>query len=309
MLGLRRSALRVLPYFLLLILGVGLVGCASSQPAASPTKTVTVTEMVTETVAAPADPEPVPEAVDTAWLEGSYASLYYPSDWNVETAEEDKGAYIDTTIRSAADPNVMVRLDVTPASGALPEDAAREVETYLIDQPGYRRIVLEPTTLNGYDAMRWEFLVRQDGVLLQKEDVFFTSDSGDSYAVLIQAPAAEYPDWLALLDEIRRSVTLAEDSAEIDPYDAGSGESDAAFCETHDCIDNFDEGRGYRVMCDDGTWSQSGGIQGACSHHGGVAGGSSDYGYSADPNDDGSSYNWCGASRDGDGDGLWCEGR
>lgn len=36
-------------------------------------------------------------------------------------------------------------------------------------------------------------------------------------------------------------------------------------------IPNYDEGDGYRVQCDDGTYSQSGGIQGACSHHGGVA--------------------------------------
>jgi hypothetical protein len=36
-------------------------------------------------------------------------------------------------------------------------------------------------------------------------------------------------------------------------------------------IPNYDNGRGYRVQCNDGTYSQSGGIQGACSHHGGVA--------------------------------------
>jgi hypothetical protein len=269
---------------------------------------VTVTETVTETVAAPAEPEPLPEA-DSTFLEGDYASLNYPSDWNVETSEEDKGTYLDTTIRNSADPNVMVRLDVSPGSGALPEEAAREVETYLVDEPGYRRIAFEPTTLNGYDAVLWEFTVRQDGVVLRKEDVFFTSDSGDSYAVLIQAPAAEYTDWLASLDEIRSSVTLTEDSAANGAYDTGSGESDAEFCQTHSCIDNFEEGRGYRVMCEDGTWSQSGGIQGACSHHGGVAGDSSDYGSGSDPNNDGSSENWCGASRDGDGDGLWCEGR
>jgi hypothetical protein len=35
-------------------------------------------------------------------------------------------------------------------------------------------------------------------------------------------------------------------------------------------IPNYDNGRGYRVQCNDGTYSQSGGIQGACSHHGGV---------------------------------------
>jgi hypothetical protein len=35
-------------------------------------------------------------------------------------------------------------------------------------------------------------------------------------------------------------------------------------------IPNYENGRGYRVQCNDGTYSRSGGIQGACSHHGGV---------------------------------------
>jgi hypothetical protein len=43
----------------------------------------------------------------------------------------------------------------------------------------------------------------------------------------------------------------------------------SAFCSTHDCIGNFDNGNGYVVECADGTWSHSGGIQGACSDHGG----------------------------------------
>jgi hypothetical protein len=30
-------------------------------------------------------------------------------------------------------------------------------------------------------------------------------------------------------------------------------------------------GGGYRTMCEDGTWSSAGGVQGACSSHGGVA--------------------------------------
>ena len=30
-------------------------------------------------------------------------------------------------------------------------------------------------------------------------------------------------------------------------------------------------GPGYHALCNDGTWTDSGGIQGACSHHGGLA--------------------------------------
>jgi hypothetical protein len=35
-------------------------------------------------------------------------------------------------------------------------------------------------------------------------------------------------------------------------------------------IPNYDNGNGYPVQCADGMWSQSGGIQGACSGHGGL---------------------------------------
>jgi len=37
-------------------------------------------------------------------------------------------------------------------------------------------------------------------------------------------------------------------------------------------IPNYENGTGYRVQCEDGTYSHSGGRPGACSWHGGVAG-------------------------------------
>jgi hypothetical protein len=51
---------------------------------------------------------------------------------------------------------------------------------------------------------------------------------------------------------------------------SSSSASGANFCDAHDCIPNFDNGRGSIVQCVDGTYSHSGGIQGACSDHGGV---------------------------------------
>jgi hypothetical protein len=51
------------------------------------------------------------------------------------------------------------------------------------------------------------------------------------------------------------------------PDDPGD---DPSFCDTHACIPNYENGRGSTVQCADGTYSHSGGIQGACSHHGGV---------------------------------------
>lgn len=44
---------------------------------------------------------------------------------------------------------------------------------------------------------------------------------------------------------------------------------DTQFCETHKCIANFPNGNGTVVECNDGEWSHSGGLSGACSDHGG----------------------------------------
>ncbi|GFJ92194.1 hypothetical protein [Phytohabitans rumicis] len=40
-------------------------------------------------------------------------------------------------------------------------------------------------------------------------------------------------------------------------------------CSYFDCIDNFWNGKGYMIECDDGMVSMSGGRQGSCSYHGG----------------------------------------
>lgn len=45
--------------------------------------------------------------------------------------------------------------------------------------------------------------------------------------------------------------------------------TDAQFCSTHTCIENFPNGSGSIVQCADGEWSHSGGRSGACSDHGG----------------------------------------
>jgi hypothetical protein len=52
--------------------------------------------------------------------------------------------------------------------------------------------------------------------------------------------------------------------------DSTNAGADPNFCDTHDCIPNYPNGNGSTVQCSDGSYSQSGGIQGACSHHGGV---------------------------------------
>ena len=199
-------------------------------------------------------------------LEGAYFAIDYPTEWRVETNEGSRGSYLDTTIRSMRDPNKLLRVDVAPnAPYADPMKNAEPVESAVGREAGYREISFERTTFNGYDAVRWEFLVPEQGVLLHKVDVMFVDDDGDGVAVLTQAPASVYRFWTGQFSRIRGSL-VPNDTA---PTSDTSVQSDSDFCTTHECIANFDNGTGYIVQCVDGTWSHSGGIQGACSYHGG----------------------------------------
>jgi hypothetical protein len=77
-------------------------------------------------------------------------------------------------------------------------------------------------------------------------------------------------DRTIVITEEETRYTFAKDFSSAPPTSVdptGSGD----FCATHDCIPNFPNGTGSIVQCADGTYSQSGGKPGACSHHGGVA--------------------------------------
>jgi S1-C subfamily serine protease len=162
-----------------------------SQPAASPAPS---------TPSAPTTPPALTS------YNGSYFSLTYPAAWHVDAADVSKGSYFDTTIRGDQDPDTMLRVDVTPGKATDPMTAARQVEAALSRQPGYREIAFARTTFAGYDAVRWEFVVSESGRSLHKTDMFFTTNNGNEYAVLTQAPVASYAAWKPLLDPLAGSL-------------------------------------------------------------------------------------------------------
>jgi hypothetical protein len=272
-----------------------LAGCGASQTAPPPPpETVTVT--VAKRVAAQSpktQPKPKPKAspqiarpASVATFDGSQFSLDYPASWYVEAREVDKGGYFDTTIRNPTNPNVMVRIDVSV--GTAPGDprvSARRVEASLQGQPGYRRLDFRRIDFDGHPALRWEFVVNERGTLLRKVDLFF-ENSGEGVAILTQSPAATWVLWRRLFGETRDSLAVNKPTrADGSDYSVpvittteptGTLPSiETTFCDTHDCIQNFDNGVGTIVQCADGKWSHSGGRPGPCSYHGGVAGGAS----------------------------------
>ena len=125
------------------------------------------------------------------------------ADAGAEIRELERITALDTTIRADTDPDVMIRIDVSPGADEEPFAGASLVETYLVSQPGYRRLAFESASLAGYNAWRWDFAVREEGVLLRKSDIFFTTADGDSFAVLIQAPVSSWSRWSSVLDRAR----------------------------------------------------------------------------------------------------------
>jgi hypothetical protein len=245
-------------------------GCSmgSDDHTAVPARTQTVVETVTTVASAAPRPRPpriVAVRPSYATYTGSFFSVDYPSTWNVEAAEVEKGSYYDTSIRSLSDPGMMIRVDVTPGATADALASATNVERFLSSQQGYRRIRFAPISFQGFDGYDWEFTVVEHGVLLHKQDTFFNDADGNGFAVLTQAPQGQFARWRTAFAQVRQSV-LVTPPTEPAPSDS------IDFCSSHACIDNFDNGSGYIVQCNDGMWSHSGGLSGACSYHGGESG-------------------------------------
>jgi hypothetical protein len=72
-------------------------------------------------------------------------------------------------------------------------------------------------------------------------------------------------------DAYAGSHDLGPDPNESLPLAASPPSSPDSAPSPGDNIPNYENGRGSRVQCNDGMYSRSGGIQGACSGHGGVA--------------------------------------
>jgi hypothetical protein len=123
---------------------------------------------------------------------GRTFSIRYPLGWRVVAAEVDKGTYVDTTITDPRRPSWLLRIDLGGNPTSSPSASAAPVIRALRRQPGYRELGLREVTFLGYDALRWEFLVREKGQLLHKVDIFFIDSRRRGWAVLFQSPASEW---------------------------------------------------------------------------------------------------------------------
>jgi hypothetical protein len=137
---------------------------------------------------------------------GRAFSIAYPRGWTVTGAEAPAPWGTDTTIIAPGDPHMMVRVDVVTSPGSSdPFTVAEPVIAGVAGEPGYRALGLASGTFERRPAALWEFRVAETGVMVRKQDVFFTPHAGTVIALLTAAPANRYESLARRFTAIRRS--------------------------------------------------------------------------------------------------------
>jgi S1-C subfamily serine protease len=155
--------------------------------------------------AAPAPPATTTGNSSIQTYTGQDFSIAYPAAWIVSAAEVNKGSYYDTTISPPGDRTLLLRVDENPTGGSSSlEAAAAPVIASLRKDPSYTELDLSHTSYQGGDALLWEFLVIERGVLLHKVDLFFIDPTtGSEWAILTQAPADQWTQDSSAFDTLR----------------------------------------------------------------------------------------------------------
>ena len=262
-----RRPMRPLCIAALLLGTMMLLGCGSGS-----TTTVMKKRKVVTAVASTPTHTPTIASQQYTTYQGPGYTAQIPVGWTTESDQADKGSYVESVFRDPANPNTSITIDITAGVSDTPVASASTVRADTSRTPGYQEIDFSPSTVAGSDAVKWVFDVSGD----QRVDYFFNECAG-GLAVLGSTSPNDFQGEEPVFDSVVQSVTgdcaSSTSTTSVPPVSTQPPPvSGTSFCDTRSCIDNFYNGDGYIVQCNDGMWSHSGGIQGACSYHGGVRG-------------------------------------
>ncbi len=189
---------------------------ASPQPTpaatCTPTTTTPTTTTAATTSAATTSAATTTPSTAVPSYNGTAFSVEYPPGWVIESAEQPHSYGTDTTIASPSAPSTtLVRIDVSANAPHISLRALAQTEiTALSREPGYSLIALTGGSVDGFPALRWEFVVDENGILLQKEDDFFvdSSSNDDAVAILTEAPASDYSAYASAFAAIRQTAAM-----------------------------------------------------------------------------------------------------
>ena len=224
--------------------------------------------------------------------QASSYSARRPADWTTAADEASHSSYTESKWSDPSDSRTFVLIDMSPGDTTDPAAKAAAVrQAATVDQT----IFFGPVNLHAQSGWKWVFKKGRD-----KRADYFLSACGASFAVLGSTEPRNFLSLSRTFKKVAGSIQCTgsvgsspsnpppsttsspQASAPSNPAPGAScGQPDnnsppcdpsnppPDFCSTHQCIPNFPNGRGTVVQCNDGDWSQSGGLSGACSDHGG----------------------------------------
>jgi S1-C subfamily serine protease len=136
---------------------------------------------------------------------GKYFAIDYPASWKVKLAEKRRGRHVGTVIRATGHRSVLLQVDFLRNENQEPMVSAQRARASMSGQPSYRELEFSRAILVGDAAVRWEFLIEENGVAIHKVAVFGLTAAGDGVTILTQAPESEYYNWSRVFDGIRNS--------------------------------------------------------------------------------------------------------
>lgn len=276
-------------WVVLVALAAGIAACGGARQPVTTTVVQTVTRppsttsSSTTTTSTTTQPPP-PQSY------GPYSAPEYtlevPAGWTTVEDQTKTSGYVESKWRDPASPKTSILVDSQPSPGLSAEEDATSVRAQTSSTPGYQGISFEPASIAGNDGWKWVFEISGT----ERVD-YFLNVCGTSFAILGSTTPQRFDLLAGAFEHVANSVqpscltsstttsvpttppfscsTESGVTQENDCPPADPANPPANFCSMHQCIDNFDNGHGTAVQCNDGEWSMSGGIQGACSYHGG----------------------------------------
>ena len=141
---------------------------------------------------------------------GPYFAMRYPLSWSMQTRNASEGAYDETVVASAADPDLQVRVDVWPGLSHQPDPlrSAEQLEAGLIGRPGYRRVIWRRYTFNDQTAFAWGYRYSDDGTAMDVIDVLVDGPNGNDFSIVTSSPARFWATEFFMLAAIRDSIAF-----------------------------------------------------------------------------------------------------
>jgi hypothetical protein len=155
-----------------------------------------------------------PQGTGTFWIENrNGVSITFPPGWR-GVGQDERGL----TYAVGRDERVQVRVEVTPdVHTDDPAVLANRARRIARRRPGYHEIRFDRETVNGEDAVRFDYLLREEGTKVRTESIFFIDRVGRGIGLFERVPASGYRLWRDVFQGIRSSLQITPETMDL-PY-------------------------------------------------------------------------------------------